>query len=80
MTDTKDLARIQLSTTYNKHIDGGGYWIGYTPYSIDVGSGYLVGATGNAKSAYVKALGLIFLIEVTKLLSQTLSMILHKPI
>ncbi len=36
------------------------------PHPIDVGSGYPVGATGNAKSAYVKALGLIFLIEVTK--------------
>jgi hypothetical protein len=72
----KDLARIQLSTTYNKHIDGGGYWKGYTPYSIDVGSGYLVGATGNAKSAYVKALGLIFLIEVTK---TTISNVVYDP-
>ena len=72
----KDLARIQLSTTYNKHIDGGGYWKGYTPYSINVGSGYLVGATGNAKSAYVKALGLIFLIEVTK---TTISNVVYDP-
>ena len=61
-----DLARIRMQTSYGKLIDGGGYWNNYPQYSIDVGSGYLVGATGNARSDYVKALGLIFLIEVAK--------------